>query len=297
MNKLPIIKRVLLSLVLSIESYLVGNVLKDFIQNQNYFSFSLNFTLKIVVLLVLTLYTLSFSIGTSDKWEYGTVFGIGVFLGVFFNLITYDTFYALLIALGSFLIINLNSLRSLKYKNNLIKAIPKLSLRFSTKGMLLIFGVLASTIFLLESSGVTNQINVGKTIAEITEKPVLNIVEKQISQIQLPLKTQELNENDPKVKTVLESLGLPSFLPQNLLSPENINISGIIESAVNRFLEPYKKLFSPVMAILIFAIFQFYATIAYYVYFLTINPLFSLLKKIGLIKTEKIQIEKEKLIL
>jgi len=296
-NKLPVIKRILLSLVLGIESYLVGTILKDLVQNQNYFSFSLNFTLKIVILLVLTLYTLALSVGTSDKWVYGAVFGAGIFLGVFFNLITYDTFYALLVALGSFLIILFGSHRSLKYKDNLVKVIPKLFLRFSARGILLIFGILAATIFLLESSGASNQINIGKMIAEITEKPVLDIVETQIPEIQAPLETYGIDESDPQVKSILESVGVSSLLSQNLFSPESINISGIIESAVNRFIEPYKRLFSPIMAVLIFAIFQFYAAIAYYVYFLTVNPIFSLLKRIGLIKTEKIQVEKEQLTL
>lgn len=266
-----------MSLVLGVESFVAVTLIKNFIQTQNYFSISWDFALKLFLVLVLTMYTLALATVTSTKWFDSLWAAGGISLGIVFVLFTYDIFYTAIVGIGSFILIVLSLQRSLKLSSNTIKTVPKHILRYAIRGVLLAFSVCAATIFLLESSGI-NSVNIGEKIAEIAEKPVKGIVETQIPK-QLP-----------QLPMSVEGLGI-----SGLISPDNIDIKGIVESQVNKFLEPYKKLFSPVMALLVFLIIQFYGTIAYYIYFLTVGPLFSLLKKVKLVKTEKIQVEKEQL--
>ncbi|MBU1133249.1 hypothetical protein KKG08_03185 [Patescibacteria group bacterium] len=277
MIKLPTIKRIIVSLILAIESFIVVSLIKNFIQTQNYFSVSWDFAIKLILILVFTMYTLALTTVTANKWTQNLWTAAGISLGIIILLATYDMFYATIVGLGSFAISVLSSQRSLKLSNNMIKTAPRHTLRYSVRGVLLAFSICAATIFLLESSGVSS-VNIGQKIAEVAEEPVKGIVESQIP------------KEIPQLPVPIEGFDISS-----LISPDNIDVKGIIESQVNRFLEPYKRLFSPVMALLIFLIIHFYGTIAYYIYFLTVEMIFSLLKKIGLLKVEKIQVEKEQL--
>ncbi|MFC1700134.1 hypothetical protein ACFLZ4_00640 [Patescibacteria group bacterium] len=279
MNKLPLIKRIVVSLVIALESFIVVSLVKNFIQTQNYFSVSWEFAIKLLLALLITMYTLALTTATANKWTQNLWSAGGVSLGIMLVLATYDVFYAVVVGVVSFLLCTLGTQRSFGLNRNMLKTVPRHALRYAVRGALMAFSISAATIFLLETSGFVS-INIGQKIAEVVEKPIQGIVESQFP------------KEIPEVP-----IGIEGFNISDLFSPETVDIKGMVESQINRFLEPYKRLFSPIMAGLIFVIFQFYGTIAYYVYFFTVGMVFALLKKIGLIKAEKLQVEKEQLTL
>ncbi|MFC1625110.1 hypothetical protein ACFL15_01940 [Patescibacteria group bacterium] len=277
MNKLPIIKRIVVSLVIALESFIVVSLVKNFVQTQNYFSVSWEFSIKILAALLITMYTLALTTATANKWTQNLWSAGGISLGIVLILATYDFSYAVIVGVLSFLLCILGTQRSFGLNKNMLKTVPRHTLRYAVRGALMAFSISAATIFLLETSGFVS-INIGQKIAEVVEKPIQGIVKSQVS------------KEIPQVPIGVEGFDIP-----DLFSPERVDIKGMVESQINRFLEPYKRLFSPIMAGLIFVIFQFYGTIAYYLYFLTVGALFALLKKIGLVKAEKVQVEKEQL--
>ena len=68
-----------------------------------------------------------------------------------------------------------------------------------------------------------------------------------------------------------------------------------MENQVNALIEPYKNFVHPIMSLLTFLLFSFYASLAHIIYILTVDILFLLAKKTGFYKVETIQVEQEQL--
>lgn len=296
--KATIIKFSILSISLFVEAVVFLNEVIAYINLHDYFSISLEFSIKIVLLMLLTVYTLSLTIGAWSSWWQHLITTTVLVTAIFITLIKYDLTYALIISAISFLLLTYDNLKSYRIKKLLIKFDPMMILRFSTKGVLFIFSVVAGILLILNANGL-NGINVGKKIAEVASDPLKSFVQKnvenQISQQLLPLKANGIDLEDPTIKQTLQQSGIVYESLDLVARPENVSkdIPQIIENQVNNFLEPYKNLFYPVMALLVFGLFQLYASITYWVYMATIKPLFYILIKTKFLKIEKVPAEQE----
>ena len=136
-------------------------------------------------------------------------------------------------------------------------------MRFSTRGMLFLFSILGGVLFILSANNI-NQLDIGKELGRILDQPIREIV------------------REPTIGNVPLTSGI-------------INVKDIAENQLNELIEPYKHFVNPVMAILTFALFQFYASIAYLIYMLTIDWIYELAKKVKFMKVETLEVVQEQL--
>ena len=76
---------------------------------------------------------------------------------------------------------------------------------------------------------------------------------------------------------------------------DKINVGSIVENQVNNYIEPYKGLIRPLMAILVFGLFQFYATIAMLIFMATVDILFMIAKSSKFFNIIEFDVKKEEL--
>ncbi|MBW6441374.1 hypothetical protein K0B04_00490 [Patescibacteria group bacterium] len=194
---------------------------------------------------------------------------------------------------------------SIQRTNSISKSLIKIRIRYSgrsaTKGFLLIISVITALSVFLMSENISS-INVGEWAADIVEKPVKEAVEKeyekQVAEEITSLNLESLKESNPQVAAVLNSFGITE-LPANISLPESTteSVTGTIKNSIstqiNNVVEPYKNLFSPTLALLVFGILQIYNSVIYFIYTNTIFLILVLLKKFGLIHVKTIPVEKE----
>ena len=297
------IKTFILTILLLVESLYLTILIGELVQSQNYFTMNFVFSLKIVGLMLAIIYTFSLTVGAWAKWEQYLIVPLPISIGIFLALFQTNLTYAMLIAVFAFVLLIFDIHRSTAIKNLLIKFDPKLILRFSTKGLLFIFSVLGGLMVILNSTYV-EPINIGQKISEVAGEKVNEIVEEQFrQQVQeqiSPLGITDLSEIDPSFAPVLEDLGLSSDFLTNAndsVEPQDFGIDAkqIVESQVNNIIEPYKNFVNPVLAVLMFALFQFYAFLAHLIFIATIDLVFWLSKTTHFFKTEKVPVEQERL--
>ncbi len=281
-----------LSLLLFIESFIFAITADNFVKSHKLFSVTAEFSVRTIILMSIVLITLALTVGAWKEWEKYIFIPIPVALA--FTIATYTVFprYALYVGLIGGLLLTYDVYLSSRIKNLLIKFDPRFALRFTTRGLMFIFSTLAGSLVILNAANV-DQINVGHKIAEITEEPVKAAVEDQ-------LKKQAENNlmplfNDPMLSQNLKSLGIDEIYETNNKNITDLNVGPMIETKINQFLQPYKNFFHPIMAVLTFFVFQFYASVAYFIYSIVIDPIFSLAKKTGFIKAGKVKVEQEQL--
>ena len=295
-EKLPQIKFSILALLLFLETFLLTKITTDFIQQHNYFNISWQFTAEIIGIMLLILYTFALSTAASQKVLPNLVNAVAFSGAIFLAVFKFNMLYALIVATLSVLIMTLDTYKTQRVKNMLLKFEPRYFLRVSSRGLLLLFSIFAGVLVILESTGLKTM-NVGEKIAEVAEAPVKRVVSNQLESQVINMQTSGINLGDPAIQETLNKYGITS-LPTNItpsLDSFDVDVKSIIETQVNDFIEPYKDLFRPVMAIMFFALFQAYASLAYFLYLLTIDLVFKIAKETGFVKIEKITVEAERL--
>ncbi|OGC68719.1 hypothetical protein A2415_02075 [candidate division WWE3 bacterium RIFOXYC1_FULL_39_7] len=298
----------LISLILIIfgSSLLLTLQIAEPIKSQNYFSFSLDYAAKIVLLMVVNLYAFSLTIGAWGKWEQYLIIPLPVSVAIFMVIYTVDIFYAVVLAVLAALFMAFDIQKSTRIRELLTKFDPKIILRLSTSGLLFIFSTIGGALVILYAF-VAPEYNVGKEISSIVEKPLKSLVETQLrSNLEeqlVPLNMSGGQNLDPEVESLLERFGLDintadlsksmdsKTITDNLI--KNLDIKNIVEKEVNGFVSPYKNLVHPILAVLMFALFQFYAAISMFIYLVTIDGIFWLAKKSNFFKTEFEMVQKE----
>ncbi len=227
-----------------------------------------------------------------------------VFLISFGFLSRYRVVEALIGSSVIFLLFLYNVRRSYFLKDNLTVLKIRHSARNAVTGFLFVVSVFAGFSVLLVSEQVLS-IDVGQKVADITEKPIKEAVmqgyENEITKKTDQAEVQNVREKNPQViLTVLESLGITdifSNLSTNNEESFGNSISGSIKKSVankvNDVVEPYRKFFSPTLALLVLGIFQIYSWISYILYSQIINLILIILKKTKFVRIEKETIERE----
>lgn len=277
MKTSSIIKISVLTVLIFIESFLLSQLILDFIRRGGIFHFSIEFSIRTVAYMLLSIYTFSLTAGGWDKWKQYVMIPLPVSLAIFITTVIVFPQYAFFVAAGSALLISLDVNKSTQMKKLMVKFDPKMILRFSTKGILFVFSIFGGVLILLNSTQV-EPLNVGQEIYKLIQKPVENIISDQIF---------------PVVNlAILESADLAST-PLFEKTEESVGV--IVENQINKLIEPYKNFIHPIIAVLTFALFQFYASLAYVIYILTIDLIFLISKKTGFFKIEMATVEQEQL--
>ena len=66
-----------------------------------------------------------------------------------------------------------------------------------------------------------------------------------------------------------------------------------MEQEVNNFVGPYKDLVHPIIAVMMFALFQFYAALASILYMITVDGVFWIARKTGFFKSIYEEVKQE----
>ncbi len=303
------LKKVAFYILFSLEIIFLLRTLFEFVDTKKYFSLSPDFAVPFAVLLILSLWTLNILVGTiENRWEIFILFCILlIYIFIFLNFFGLTEALAGSFGFSLYFLLKINKTK--KLEKNLLKIKVPYSGKSVSKGFLaIISGVTALAVFLASKD--VYSADVGKWAADIAEKPVEKIVEeeynKEYFENQKMSDLNSLGETNPELSTVLKSFGITDFPAINPLEISEKNISGenmekniaetftsSISEQVDKIIEPYRKYFSPALALLVFGLLQIYGAIAYFIYSITINPILLLLSKTKIIGTEKIQVEKE----
>lgn len=220
----------------------------------DYFQITTEFSIKVVILMFLAIITCSLTIGAWEKGKQYLLIAVPVALAMFFALLNYNFYNALTISAGALALLSYDIYKSDQLKGILVKMDPRFILRFSTTGLLFIFSVLGGVLVIIHSTYYNPSINLGKRLTEISKQPVQQVMQGQ-------------------------------YIDEKVMET--------VEHQINDLIEPYKNWLKPLMALIVFGVFQFFSNVAYLIYMLLIGPIFKVAKKSGFLKVETITIEKE----
>lgn len=256
-------KLIALQCMLFLEGLIVTKLLLDFAQTQQFFDPPLTTILMIGSLILFSLYTYSFIIAT---WEHKFIYYLTpIFLsaGISILFVPISYIYALIIFLLALLISLYDVKYSTKISSHLIKFEPAFILRYSTKELLVIYAILAA-ISVLVNPLQPNEIHISKDIAQTIQKQVDAIIQ-----------------------------GNPDYQALQSFGNTDINIANTVQQQIDKFLQPYKHLLMPLLALLIFGVMQFVNAIVRLVFLATVSPFFLIAKKTRFLNTEVTTVEKE----
>ena len=305
-NSAYYIKTFSLTLIIFVISYFLTRTIAEPIKNQDYFSFSAEYAAKIILLMLGNLYAFSLTVGAWNKWEQYLVVSIPVSIAIFFAIFSISPAYALILSFLAGVLLSLDVYKSTRISALMVRFDPKIILRLSTSGLLFVFSIVGGVLVILYSV-VAPEFNIGREVSSLVEKPLRSIVETQLrnnlEQQLIPLNLTGKETTNSNVEDLLKQFGLELDVEemQNSVNEteiteqivQNLDVKGIVEKEVNGFVGPYKNLVHPILAVLMFALFQFYAAIALFFYVITVDGVFWIARKTGFFKSTEIDVKKE----
>jgi len=165
-------------------------------------------------------------------------------------------------------------------------------LRFAVRGILLVFSILAGLIIILNAGNV-KEVDFGQLIAEVAEKPIKSTVNSQLQQT-IEKQTIYSGYSAEEVQKLLDEYGIEAGTGTEQIT-NDLDIKSMIQTQVNDLIAPYKELVRPLIAILVFGLFQLYATVSYAIYSLFVGLIIAIAKKTGLLKIVTETVEKQDL--
>lgn len=286
------VKLGVLMVVLFSETFLLTTIINIFVSRGDFFNINVPFSLQVVGLMTAIILTFALTVGAWDVWYFNILTPLAIAAGIMVPLLSANTTYALIAAGVAFIIMAAESFRSYKIKALLIKFDSLLVLRFAVKGILLVFSILAGLIIILDASNV-KEIDFGKLIAEVAEKPIKNTVNSQLQQT-IERQTIYSGYSAEEVQKLLDEYGIETGTGTELIT-NDLDIKSMIQTQVNDLIAPYKELVRPLIAVLVFGLFQLYATVSYAIYSLLVGLFIAAAKKTGLLKTVTTTVEKQDL--
>ncbi|OGC67787.1 hypothetical protein A2364_00635 [candidate division WWE3 bacterium RIFOXYB1_FULL_43_12] len=278
--------------VLFSETFLLTTIINIFVSRGDFFNINIPFSLQVVGLMTAIILTFALTVGAWDVWYFNILTPLAIAAGIMVPLLSANTTYALIAAGVAFIIMAAESFRSYKIKALLIKFDSLLVLRFAVKGILLVFSILAGLIIILDASNV-KEIDFGKLIAEVAEKPIKSTVNSQLQQT-IERQTIYSGYSAEEVQKLLDEYGIETGTGTELIT-NDLDIKSMIQTQVNDLIAPYKELVRPLIAVLVFGLFQLYATVSYAIYSLLVGLFIAAAKKTGLLKTVTTTVEKQDL--
>lgn len=252
------IKISLISFLLFIETFILGRFFEEFVYKGDYFSLTNNtdIFINIAVTIFFILITFSLSIGGWQKYEEYFYLPLSIGLAIALILINHSFYNGITVSIILTLLIAYNVYDAKSYRKLLVKFEPQMILSGALKGLLFVLTVFGiSVLFIGDTSTDITQINVGEKIMQVAKEP-------------------------------LEKTSLFSNLSFD-------GVQGLIVNQINSFLNPYRSLFKPIMAVFLYLLYMFIGNIALSVCSFLLPPLFKLARAVGIIKITKVIVEQE----
>ena len=286
------VKLGVLMLALFSETFFLTTLINGFVSKGDFFNISVPFSLQVVGIMTLIILTFALTIGAWDVWYFNIMTPLAIAAGVMVPLLSTSTTYALIIGGVAFILMAAESYRSYRIKRLLIKFEALLVLRFAVRGILLVFSILAGLIIILNASNV-KEIDFGQLIAEVAEKPIKSTVNSQLQQT-IERQTLYSGYSPEEVQKLLDEYGIEAGTGTETIT-NDLDIKSMIQTQVNDLIAPYKELVRPLIAILVFGLFQLYAAVSYAIYSLLVGLIIAIAKKTGLLKIVTETVEKQDL--
>ncbi len=286
------VKLALLMVILFSEAFFLTTVINSFVSKGDFFNINIPFSLQVVGLMTLIILTFSLTIGAWDVWYFNILTPLAIAAGIMIPLLSSSTTYALIAGGLAFILMAAESYRSYKIKKLLIKFDALLVLRFAVRGILLVFSILAGLIIILNAGNV-KEVDFGQLIAEVAEKPIKSTVNSQLQQT-IEKQTIYSGYSAEEVQKLLDEYGIEAGTGTEQIT-NDLDIKSMIQTQVNDLIAPYKELVRPLIAILVFGLFQLYATVSYAIYSLFVGLIIAIAKKTGLLKIVTETVEKQDL--
>ncbi len=289
-------KSISLATLLFIESFLLSASVLKFIESQKYFSPPLSFMISIIILFFLITTTNALLVGAWDKWEQYVLSPLPVCLGIFLVLFTVNSAYAVILILFVYLLMSYDVFLAAQLKRQLLVFNPRLVLKFSSKGIILSFSIMAA-VMVMVSAGTQPDFDIGGSVGGFIDKYFTVRVNEQINQqLQGGLSQDQIERLsafglDPSQFTLVEETDIFHKLP-NIVTPE-LSLKNTVTKEVNKLIEPYKKFVNPIMAIMIFGLVHFLGAAAFFIHTLFVDAIFWAAKKTKFHKIEKVPAEQE----
>lgn len=275
-------------------SYFLTSAILVPVKTHNYFGVNLEYSLKIVALMLTETYLFSLSVGIWGNWKQYFFVALPPILGITVVTAQVNLFYGIIAPLILFALLCVDIAKSNNLKNTLLTFKPTYVLSLSTGGLLFIFSVIGGVMVILSSPNLP-KIDIGKSLAVVIEPQLKKMVSNELyRQTQNEISLFNIEDIDPAIKDIIDQAQTQTpVLAQNYV--ENINFTGLIENQINSVVTPYKDFLHPILAVLMFLLFQFYASIAKIIFSISVEPLFNLAKKLNFLRIEKVMVEKEEL--
>ncbi|KKS31774.1 hypothetical protein A2380_01670 [candidate division WWE3 bacterium RIFOXYB1_FULL_43_24] len=286
------VKLGVLMLALFSETFFLTTLINGFVSKGDFFNISVPFSLQVVGIMTLIILTFALTIGAWDVWYFNIMTPLAIAAGIMVPLLSTSTTYALIIGGVAFILMAAESYRSYRIKRLLIKFEALLVLRFAVRGILLVFSILAGLIIILNASNV-KEIDFGQLIAEVAEKPIKSTVNSQLQQT-IERQTLYSGYSPEEVQKLLDEYGIEAGTGTETIT-NDLDIKSMIQTQVNDLIAPYKELVRPLIAILVFGLFQLYAAVSYAIYSLLVGLIIAIAKKTGLLKIVTETVEKQDL--
>jgi hypothetical protein len=258
------IKTSILALLLFIESLFLTHSLLEYIVSENYFFPEVTLVTKIAGLLLAILYTQALTAGAWHKNLQLLIVPFPLALGVAVVLLGTNNLYAQLSSLGTLLLMLLYIAKATHTMELLIKFRPKIIMVIPTKGVLFVFSFVAAALVLVNPK--TTNFDLGEKIGEIANTQVKQVI-----------------EGDAAISSIMQ-FGMFDF-----------DIEKEVSSKVNDFIEPYKNLLTPLIAVLVFAMVRSLGAVVSLIYGFTVEGIFWFARKLGFFNVEVEQITRERL--
>lgn len=293
------IKTSILMVLLALESYFLTQILLNYVRSEDYFTPPIQTLGTIALALLVLIYTYALTVGAWKKWEQFVVVPLPISLGVFVGIFFLNPTHAVLVAAVAYILLSYDVYIATTIRDQLIKFNPVTILRFSTRGILFMFSLLAAVLVFLHSSEKNNEFELGSKIAEIAGNQLGSIMQPKLDPSKLP--SNLANELDGKGLPLNPELfglggmqgdtnsvidGLPSF---------NLDLGNTVKTEVNNIIEPYKQFIPPLIALLVYAMVRFLGTFAHIAFNLTVPIVFGIAKKLSFLHSYSVPAEKEEL--
>lgn len=276
-------------------AYILSNVILGYAQSYKILQVPRQIIILVPLLLLVLLILNSLMAASWVKAEQFYLTQIPIVASIFIVTYRFNFLYALLISVTVYFLMSLDNLIANQLKNQLVKFNPKMILKFSAKGIILSYSIMAALIVMLNPARIPTY-GLGRTAGEFFDKYIT-------SQINLRLESQMeslISQQKNNLSNILNSDQLDLLEQQEMITDENIisvpklSFSDEIEKEINQnVIAPYKHFVNPIVAIIAFGLIQFLGFIAYTIYKIIIDPIFWVAKKTGVIITEKQVIEQE----
>lgn len=290
------LKTLSLSLALFIESFFLTYNINEYIKSQKYFSPPLSIMLALVLLLLLIFITNALLAGSWNKWEQYVFPVFPIVLGTVVIVYEINSAYAFIVGIITYLILSYEMFLASQLKRQLIIFNPRWILRFSSKGIILAFSIVAAVLVVI-SAGKEPQLKIGDTLGDLAAKYVSTMINQEMSQQTQSQLTDVQRARlssfglDPSQFTYVENSDLFKGIPSATAS--QFSVKKTVTDQINQLLEPYQKFVNPIIAILMFGLLQFLGTIAFFLFSLSVELIFWLAKKTGFVKIDIVPAEQE----